>query len=230
MQYRNLLIHRIPILFVHKHLSWEDWLNHDKPDYTVFLSHGLGSKKEDNIKELEMLAALGLTAIGMDNQSHGERHQELKTEQQIIFCIERSAHDLVRLMDTLQTIRNGELRFGVTGISLGGMITYMAASIDHRFEVAIPILGRPDWEGPGSPHKRPEDFKHCRILGITAGLDNNVPPETTRKFHNHLSQNLSQYHQQFNYLEYPDSSHFMREEDWYSAMDAMSEFLRTWST
>ena len=52
MQRKNLLIHRIPILFVHKHLSWEEWLNHEKPDYTVFLSHGLGSKKEDNIKEL----------------------------------------------------------------------------------------------------------------------------------------------------------------------------------
>ena len=230
MQRKNLCIHGIPILFIHNHLSWDQWLNHDKPSHVVFLSHGLGSKKEDNTKELEMLASQGLTAIGMDNQAHGERHAELKTENQIQFCIERSAYDLVRLMDQLQTIRNAQLRFGVTGISLGGMITYMAASIDHRIEVAIPILGRPDWESPGSPHKRPADFKHCRILGITAGQDVNVPPETTRNFHNYLSQSFSQYENQFNYIEYPDSSHFMREEDWYSAMDTMSAFLKAWST
>lgn len=228
MQQSNLTVFGIPILVIHSELNWNELINHAKPKRVIFLSHGFGSRKEDNIKELEMLANMGFIAIGMDNFAHGERKSDLREEHQINYCIERSAYDILRLMDFMQTISNAPLSFGMVGISLGGMITYMAVSLDSRIEMAVPILGRPDWSGGSAPHLRSADFRHCRLMSITAGQDTNVPPLTAREFHQTLNQ-MALSPDQFIYLEYPQSSHFMGEEDWYDAMHNVRNFLNSWN-
>ena len=229
MKTQHINIHGIPIIYVDQEQEWNELLNHVKPKKIMFLSHGLYSKKEDNIKELELLAQNGLTAIGIDNYAHGERSQDLNDENHINQCIERSAHDIIRLIDFFQTKCRCKLGFGMMGISLGGMITYMVASLDPRLEVAVPILGRPDWPSINSPHLRSQDFKNCKMLVITAGKDVNVPPESSREFYYNLKQFVAHSPDQFQYIEYSESSHFMREQDWFDAMNNLEAFLSKWN-
>lgn len=40
---------------------------------TILFYHGLGSRKEDQVKELTSLAENGFLAVGIDNVAHGER-------------------------------------------------------------------------------------------------------------------------------------------------------------
>jgi dienelactone hydrolase len=120
---------------------------------TVIVQHFLGGTK-DHIALIPLLNALatkGFTVAAMDGRYRGDRQngtslsaamlESLRTGKGHPFLID-TAYDITRLLDYLQTRPDVDAsRIGMTGLSEGGVLTWMSAVIDDRIKVAAPIIG-----------------------------------------------------------------------------------------
>jgi hypothetical protein len=124
----------------------------------VIFLHGTGGKKDQgDIKAIfTKLAKLGIMGVSIDARYHGERiaggahgskeYAEAayhawktndKTHHEYPFLYDTS-YDLWRLVDYLVTRPDVKAdHIGMGGISMGGMETWMAASVDKRIRVAV---------------------------------------------------------------------------------------------
>lgn len=123
--------------------------------------HGTGgSKDEESIRNmLYQLSRIGIMGVAIDARYHGERIQGgANKSQQYVDAIARAlqstgttlkehpfyydtVYDLWRLTDYLITRPDVEAsRIGMMGISMGGIETWMAASVDKRIKVAVPVI------------------------------------------------------------------------------------------
>lgn len=127
----------------------------------VICLHGTGGSKDDNsIQELLYQATLaGMMGVAIDARYHGERvaggankSQEYVqaiadvladkggTNREHPFFYD-TVYDLWRLTDYLVTRPDVQpKRIGMMGISMGGIETWMAASVDTRIKVAVPVI------------------------------------------------------------------------------------------
>lgn len=124
----------------------------------VIMLHGTGGRKEDQgiKKVLTQLTKHGIMGISIDARYHGERipggaHGSKEYSEAIIDAwhstdpakqthpfLWDTAYDLWRLTDYLITRPDViPSRIGMTGISMGGMETWMAAAVDQRIKVIV---------------------------------------------------------------------------------------------
>lgn len=127
----------------------------------VICLHGTGGSKEDeSIKNLlYQFTKMGMMGVAIDARYHGERIKGgAERAQQYVEAITRAwknrdkahqehplyydtVYDLWRLTDYLVTRRDVQKdRIGMMGISMGGIETWMAASVDKRIKVAVPVI------------------------------------------------------------------------------------------
>ena len=127
----------------------------------VIVLHGTGGTKDDAaIKDLlYRLTKVGIIGIAIDARYHGERVAGGdRSSKAYVDAITRawkdtgSAHrehpffldtvsDLWTLVDWLASRPDIDAnRIGMTGISMGGIETWMAASVDTRIKCAVPII------------------------------------------------------------------------------------------
>ncbi|MBC7828208.1 MAG: prolyl oligopeptidase family serine peptidase [Chitinophagaceae bacterium] len=125
----------------------------------VICLHGTGGTKEQMSGVLYRLTTLGIMAVAIDARYHGERipggahgskeyvdaianawqNTDPETQQYPFFF--DTVYDLWRLTDYLITRADVQSnRIGMMGISMGGIETWMAASVDKRIKVAVPII------------------------------------------------------------------------------------------
>ena len=124
----------------------------------VIFLHGTGGSKDNaEIKDmLYRLTRLGIIGVAIDARFHGERvaggaHGSIeyteaaykawknidKTKQEHPFLYD-TAYDLWRLTDYLTTRNDVDPnRIGMSGISMGGMETWLAAAVDKRIKVVV---------------------------------------------------------------------------------------------
>lgn len=213
---RTMLIGQVPVLGM---------ATHEGPyPGTILVYHGLRSCKEDLRKELYWLAEAGYLAVGVDAVGHGERRDEA-LQQRLLGQDWRAAFrelaketlaELPALLDELGAMEednSGPL--ALVGISLGGYIAFAAAG-ESRLRAVVPILACPELAGNGADIPL-ERFHGTAILAVNAGQDQHVPTATTREFMKRLGGE---------YLEYPESGHFMREQDWHAAWDRILDWLQ----
>jgi dienelactone hydrolase len=127
----------------------------------VICLHGTGGSKDDgDIKRLlYKLSTAGIMGVAIDARFHGERIKggAHKSQEYVAAITEAwenkdankqdypfyfdTVYDLWRLTDYLIT-RPDVLpnRIGMMGISMGGIETWMAASVDKRIKVAVPVI------------------------------------------------------------------------------------------
>jgi dienelactone hydrolase len=136
----------------------------------VIVMHGTGGRKEDEQSFLRALVKHGFIAVAIDGRYHGERthagHGSEEYQQSIVGAwhgdgehpfFYDSVWDIMRLVDYLQTRDDVDpARIGLTGISKGGIETYLTAAVDPRITVAVPFIGvqsfawalaNHDWQG-----------------------------------------------------------------------------------
>ena len=120
----------------------------------VVVLHGTGGTKEGQLSLLKTLAGRGFVAVAIDGRYHGERQsgtgsasyveamlQTYRTGKGHPFLYD-TVWDVMRLIDYLETRPDVDAaRIGVTGFSKGGMETYLAAAVDPRIAVAVPMIG-----------------------------------------------------------------------------------------
>jgi len=197
----------------------------------VLVYHGLGASKDVQRKELEALAAAGFMGIAVDAVGHGERRwpdfearMRADSANTFLEMVRATVDEIPDLVDHL-TERFGPAPLGITGISMGGFITYAAPLVEPRLRAAVSILGSPDWRvGPGSdprpellersPHHFPERYYPLALLALNAGRDVNVPAEPARQFVRALTPRYAPNPERLAYHEYPDAEHFMPEAEW----------------
>ncbi len=202
---------------------------------TVLVYPGLGASKEIQLKELNWLAAAGFNALAIDAPHHGARadgylenlanFQGVDLHGEVMQIVDEALAELPAIIDFCLARLQGQI--GLTGISLGGFITFGGPLADRRLAAVVPILGSPDWRpksGNPSPKLRglmakaavnfPASFAPCPVLAINAGKDGHVPPDSARRFIEDLRPYYHACPEHLQYSEYPESDHFMREADW----------------
>jgi dienelactone hydrolase len=119
-----------------------------------------GSKEDESIRSLlHQLTKIGIIGVAIDARYHGERIAggANKSEQYVEAVTKAwkntdgkshehpffydTVYDLWRLTDYLITRPDVQAnRIGMMGISMGGIETWMAASVDKRIKVAVPVI------------------------------------------------------------------------------------------
>jgi dienelactone hydrolase len=121
--------------------------------------HGTGGNKEGMTSWLEDFAKQGIIGVAIDARYHGDRSGGEKGSTAYVAAITRawktpagkpSEHpfyydtcwDLWRLIDVLESMPEVDSRhIGMMGVSMGGIETWLAASVDDRVAVAVPLIG-----------------------------------------------------------------------------------------
>lgn len=207
----------------------------------VLFFHGLGVSKEVNERELYYFAERGLYAVGLDAVGHGERRlpdfdarfawDNPEREREFLSLVHATACEIPSVFDALVAMGAWPRGIGITGVSMGGFISYAAVLADRRLGAAAPLLGSPEWKLPlpESPHLRPEGFFPVALFSQNAGQDELVPHAPVRAFHARLEPLYAQAPERLRYREFPHSAHMMRGEDWdeaiHGAADWMARFL-----
>lgn len=128
----------------------------------VICLHGTGGTKDDSYIERMLYAytKMGFIGVAIDARYHGQRiaggahgakeyveaatrawQNKDKTHQEHPFFYD-TVYDLWRLTDYLVTRPDIQAaRIGMTGVSMGGIETWMAASVDTRIKVAVVDIG-----------------------------------------------------------------------------------------
>lgn len=144
-------VERVPVLLV------------SQPDAkgkrpAIIVLHGTGGNKDGVASWLEEFARMGMVGVAIDARYHGDRVPGTKGSAAYVNAITKAwrtpagqpmAHpfyydtvwDLWRLLDVLGTHPDIDPdRIGMLGISMGGIQTYLAASVDDRVKVAAPLI------------------------------------------------------------------------------------------
>lgn len=125
----------------------------------MIVLHGTGGTKEGVASWLEEFARKGVVGIAIDARYHGARGGGAKGSAAYVAAITKAwqtpagrpmehpfyydtVWDLWRLVDVLQDSPGIDgTRVGMLGISMGGIQTWLAASVDDRVAVAAPLIG-----------------------------------------------------------------------------------------
>lgn len=142
---------RVPVLLVRP-------ANPGKYPVMIVL-HGTGGNKEGQLSWLKEYAKRDIIGVAIDARYHGERSGGAKGSAAYVEAITKAwktpagqphehpfyydtCWDLWRLLDHLETRPDVDAkRLGMLGISMGGIQTWLAASVDDRVSVAAPLIG-----------------------------------------------------------------------------------------
>jgi dienelactone hydrolase len=125
----------------------------------VIVLHGTGGNKESQQGFLKELAKRGIIGVAIDARYHGKRSGGAKGAAAYNAAIVRAwrskpgakheypfyydtCWDLWRTVDYLQKRADVDPnRIGMIGFSMGGIETYLAASVDDRIKATVPAIG-----------------------------------------------------------------------------------------
>ncbi len=222
---RDLLAHA-PVL-----MCAQGSIEHAAARGTILFYHGFTANKEVNRKELHALAAAGYLAIGVDNWGHGERRladfearfaDPAHWETTFVELLQHSVVEVPDLIDSLAArglLHEG--RLGLAGISMGGMIAYGAVPLDRRIRAIATIVATPKW----LPTQNWPDLYPCAILSQTAGRDKVVDADEAARFHLALARWYAERPDRNAWVNYPDSEHMMRPEDFETAWMRLTDWF-----
>ncbi len=145
-------IERVPIRIVQ--LKAES----KSPRPVMILLHGTGGSKDGMADWLKEFASHGFLALAIDARYHGARVPESKGAEAYVKAITKAwqtpegkpmehpfyydtVWDLWRVLDYVEKRPDVNPRLiGMLGISMGGIQTYLASSVDERVAVALPLI------------------------------------------------------------------------------------------
>lgn len=125
----------------------------------MIVLHGTGGSKEGVKSWLDDFAKQGVVGVAIDARYHGARVPGVKGSTAYVEAITNAwkapagqphehpfyydtVWDLWRLLDVLEKRDDIDAkRIGMMGISMGGIQTWLAASVDDRVAVAAPLIG-----------------------------------------------------------------------------------------
>jgi dienelactone hydrolase len=125
----------------------------------VICLHGTGGNKESQMNLMKDLAKQGIIGVAIDARYHGARVGGGKGSAAYVEAITKAwktsggqpmehpfyydtVYDLWQTVDFLETLSYVDAKnLGMIGFSMGGIETWMAASVDDRIKVTVPAIG-----------------------------------------------------------------------------------------
>jgi len=119
----------------------------------VIVQHFLGGSKDHFlfVPLMTQMAKRGFVVAAIDGRFRGERQNGKSLEAAMAESLRTgkgrpwlydTAYDILRFVDYLQTRPDVDpQRIGMTGLSEGGILTWMCAALDDRIKVAVPLIG-----------------------------------------------------------------------------------------
>ena len=153
----------------------------------VLWCHGFRADALAHAAELELCAAAGFLAVGIDAVGHGARIDALLSARVVhstggampvmLECVEQTARELPGLIDALDGAYDiDRTRVSLVGISMGAFLAYRAVVSGLPLRAVVALLGSPEWPSETSAHRSPDAFRRVALLSITAQHDVSVPP------------------------------------------------------
>lgn len=237
----NIKTNDVPLVFEHDFLTEERipvMLCYPKDAEKlplVFFFHGFSVDKFNNLAEGIRIAQQGYFTVVPDARYHGERKIDNfyehftpdKFVSSFFNTVKETSEDISRMIDYFSNDRRVDIkRTGLTGISMGGFITFMAGTLDKRIKALAPVVGSPDWEMlleserasiiteetreiimKYSPSLNYERFKPSALYVQNGSLDTVVPAEGSRRLDAKLRKLYSDMPDRYEYFEDPGSGH-----------------------
>jgi hypothetical protein len=151
----------------------------------VITQHGWTGRKEDQLIPAYLLAKSGFYAVALDAYRHGERMtQELGGRlYDLIEIVQRTVMDIDRVIDSYADNDMVDIsRAGLTGVSMGGVITYFyLVKEERKIKAAVPIIGTPDFESIFKSYNRNLVMNVLRINGSLVDEDMSKAEELARQ-------------------------------------------------
>ena len=205
--------------------------------------HGLDVSKEVNIIDMDRLEEAGFWSVTIDAPHHGERDDGYldimrnanKREAYFMFLsiIQQEATEVT---DLVKFYKSQEKKVAVYGISMGAYATYSLMMINREADLFAPFMGNPDFRAKGNfiyslpeisgPIDNCDKIFPANMFIVNAGSDDVVDPEGARRFYKAIKPYYKDNPEKLEYLEYPESGHLMRPNDWFDAWDALIARLK----
>lgn len=208
-----------------------------RPTGAVLWYPGFTADRLTNRAELAFFAERGWIAVALDAADHGGRRpadwddrfgphrSEPEWAHHFGMLVQRTAAEVPGVVDAL--LAAGVERVSIAGASMGGIIAYRALSLEPRLFAAVALLATPACPGLDEPPIRADRFAPRPVLSIVASLDTQVPPGAARTLHANATA-YADAPDRFELIEYPESGHTMRGEDWWDAMARTHHWLSRW--
>ena len=213
----------------------------------IIVCHGFSGQKEDFAPYIKELASMGYFAVTLDNRLHGKRNgkkfdeiaiKEGKLDTYVVRkAIKETADDIVSLLDTLlQNPQIDSSQIGITGVSMGGFITYRVTMIDKRIKAAAPIISSPFWDDiPGdtpaimsdelkkdlrdfaecyNPGNHPDAFYPRPMLMQIGEIDRHMNTERVQHFSKTLKEIYQSDSSDVRLIVYPKTAHTFTNSMW----------------
>ncbi|MBU3114747.1 alpha/beta hydrolase family protein [Clostridium lacusfryxellense] len=210
----------------------------DKPLPVVIFAHGMFGDKIIDLHRGIVLAQEGFFVVLADARFHGERivenySQYFYENDKVVNCkkflevIKGTSEDISKVIDNLKDDRRVDLnRIGMSGISMGGYVTFLTLANDDRIKVAAPMLSSPDWvfnTEKIEQDKYDEELKEIikinnpinnykRIASIPLLIQNAIDDPTisingVRQLIQTINKDHSEIEQKYSLIEYPNIGH-----------------------
>ena len=205
--------------------------------------HGLEVSKEVNITDMGRLEDAGFWSVTIDAPHHGERDdgyldimRKADRHEAYLMLLGIIQQEAAEVADFVKYFKSQGKKVAVSGISMGAYATYALMMINRDADLFVPFMGNPDFRYIGSkvystlelagPIDNLDKIFPANLLIINAGSDDVVDPDGARRFYNAVKPYYEKAPEKLQYLEYPESGHLMRPQDWFNAWDVFIERLK----
>ncbi|WNR46019.1 alpha/beta hydrolase family protein [Paenibacillus roseipurpureus] len=227
----------------------------DTPLPTVLFIHGMTGDKVMDLDKGIQLAQNGFFVVLIDVRWHGERkhpqfHSYFYDNDKQTNCrrffetIHETVEDVIALLDHVQKdSRVDPNRLGMSGISMGGYISFATAARDRRIKAIAPMIASPDWN-VNTESLDPNEYvpelqslvnfhnpmnHYQRLYSIPLLVQNGVIDRVinisgVRKLHQLVTQECGELPKGYIYIEYPEVGHTATSE----MLNQMVTFFRSY--
>lgn len=209
----------------------------------IICLHGLDVSKEVNETDMNRLEEAGFWCVSIDAPHHGERKDgyldimrtanKREAYSMLMTIIQQEAAEVT---DLIRLYKSQGKKVAVYGVSMGAYATYALMMLNREADLFAPFMGNPDFRFIGSkvfskletigPIDNVDKIFPANLFIINAGSDDVVDPNGARKFYEAIKPYYKTSPEKLEYLEYPESGHLMRPEDWFNAWDAFIARLK----
>lgn len=225
---------------------------------TVIFMHGLTANKSVDINKGIMLAEEGFCTIVLDLRNHGERieyddndptevkqDEESKKNRWLNVLLETSK-DVLKIIDLTESDdRIDSERIGMSGVSMGGFITFTCITLDKRIKAAAPLVASPEWLSFSDvfwlgEYRDSETLEKVRLFEPLQNYikipptpllvqnsieDSYVKIEGARELYSRLKPLYSEFPERYKSIEYPNLKHATNPEMIQNMIDWFKKYL-----
>ncbi len=205
-------------------------------DTVVIVLHGSDVSKEINQPDMQRLEEAGFWSICIDAPHHGERADGYMNiaagcnpREQYLMMLSVVHQEAAEVAELIKYFKWLGKKVVLLGISMGAYAVFATLMLCKEADLYATFMGNPDFKfkeantfslpETACPAENMDKVFPASLFMVNAGRDEFVDPNGARSFYEKLKPCYENCPERLQLLEYPESSHMMRAEDWFDAWD-----------